>query len=130
MNASTLSAKSNDGCDIAIITEATPTPVKMKKAVSCTNPDDGIEKKRDIKYVIGSIENPKKIIATNAGNISFGVHQPSSWNTYNITATKNAVDTKVSISKRIKVIQKLDTLTPLTNCSSFARDTLSWKEFH
>lgn len=101
-------------------------PVKIKRTASRTNPVDGLEKNRDIKYVIDSIEKPKKLRTTSAGNSSFGVDQPSSWNAYITTSIKNAFDANVRKSKRSEVSQKLETLTPLTNCRCFARDTLSW----
>lgn len=57
-----------------------------------TKPDDGIEKNRDSKYVIGSIAKPNSTNATNAGSISPIVDQPSSWKAKIVANTKKAVE--------------------------------------
>lgn len=95
-----------------------------------TKPDDGIEKNRDKRYVIGSMAKPNSINATNAGVRSFTVDQPSSWKATIVARMMTAVAMYVRKSNRNDVIQKLDTFTPLTNCSSLAFDTLSWKAKH
>lgn len=90
-----------------------------------TNPVDGIENSNDAKYVIGSIEKPNNRRDTKAGDNSFFVDHPSSWNIHKVNIRMIELKKYVRKSKMNDVIQNVDTFKPLTNCRSFALQTLS-----
>lgn len=91
-----------------------------------TNPVDGIENISDAVNTNGSMEKPNASNVTNAGVNSFIVDHPSSWNTNNVIIKMTAVKTNVAKSNKNEVVQNVDTFKPLTNCSSFAFETLSF----
>lgn len=97
----------------------------MKNIVILTKPVEGIENRSDDTKVMGSIENPKTTSDMNAGVKSLIVDQPSSWNAINVITNTKAVRIYVIKSKMNDVIQNVDTFNPLTNCKSFALETLS-----
>lgn len=100
-------------------------PVNMKNIVIRTNPVDGIENMRDDINVSGSMAKPNATKVTNAGVKSLIVDHPSSWNANNVIIKIITVKMNVAKSNRNDVVQNVETFSPLTNCSSFALETLS-----